>query len=103
MPLPGETYQEYLDSFGIQHFTAREVTLLRSGVWCASLCARCAAMVPTLQPDMVREELGHPLAVGSGYRPTDYNSAVGAHEQPAPAQPGRGPRPAHRLHGHRTA
>ncbi len=78
-PRPGETYQEYLGSFGIRHFTAREVTLLRRwGVVREPMRATWAAMVPTLQlADMVREELGHPLAVGSGYRPTDYNSAVG--------------------------
>lgn len=79
LPRPGETYQEYLDSFGIRHFTAREVTLLRRwGVAREPMRAMWAAMVPALQlADMVREELGHPLAVGSGYRPADYNTAVG--------------------------
>jgi len=78
-PEAGETYEAYLQSFGVEHFTAREVTLLRRwGVAREPMRTTWPAMVPTLiLAEMLRRELGHPLAVGSGYRPADYNSAVG--------------------------
>lgn len=66
---------------GIEHFTAREVCTMRktrnravaippAGWW--------GRMVYSLQiAEMLRSIMGHPLSIGNGYRPPDYNKAVG--------------------------
>lgn len=78
LPIPGEIYQSYLESFGVHSFTAREVTLLRRwGVVREPMRALWPSIVPALQlAQMLRDELGHPIVVGNGYRPEDYNTAV---------------------------
>ena len=78
-PEPGEGYQDFIAWHGIRHFTAAEVTLFRREarhvepprpMW--------RNIVPTLRIcDELREELGHPLAVGNGFRNNAYNAKVG--------------------------
>lgn len=73
---------DILRNAGVQYFTADEVVKpekkrgnVRNGVPPWELLPN---IVPTLRIlDRVREELGSPLMVSSGYRSPEYNDAVG--------------------------
>ena len=71
---------EFLKDHGIQHFSAREVlTLRRLGVtvdpppedWWSRI-------LPALEvAETLRDQLGHPLLIGNGYRPPSENKRAG--------------------------
>jgi hypothetical protein len=78
-PEPGEGYQDFISWHGVRYFTASEVTLFRREarhvepprpMW--------RNIIPALRIcDLLREELGHPLVVGNGFRDSAYNAQVG--------------------------
>lgn len=74
---------EAIRGWGVQHFTAREITHLNSArpgepAWCVPPVALWPSMRLTLQcADAIRTATRRPVGVVSGYRPGGYNARVG--------------------------
>lgn len=65
---------------GIEHFSAREVCVMRRVAPAVAIppAKFWARMIPTLLlAEEIRDLIECPLQVGNGYRPKDYNKAVG--------------------------
>ena len=79
-PENDESLQDYITSFGIEHFGARELLRLRKAGITAPEPPRSLwpRIIPTLQlSELLRASLGHPLVVGNAYRPPHLNAQVG--------------------------
>lgn len=75
-----ESLDEYLDRHGIKYLSADElVTMRRLGIKAPTPPASLwPNIIPTAKVfDMLREEMGHPLLIGNGYRPRDLNKRAG--------------------------
>lgn len=77
--MPSTALQNLLDSEGIRHFRAQELTLQRQwGEHVEPPERYLQRIVPTvILADEIREKLGAPIRVSSGYRTPDYNRHVG--------------------------
>src|SRR5690625_43179 len=71
--------QKLLDSEGVRYFRAQELTLQRQwGTHAEPPADYLPRILPTvLLADEIRDELGAPIRVSSGYRTPDYNRFVG--------------------------
>lgn len=72
--------QRLLDEHGVQHFTARELLLMRrTGEIGQPPCALLPNILPTVQlADAIRRQWGGPVICRSGYRSPAYNRLVGS-------------------------
>lgn len=75
--------RDLLDKWGVEHFTAEELTLLDNPKWTGPrhVCPPSQELrhiYSTIRlADRIRELWGAPIVVTSGYRPPEYNDLVG--------------------------